>query len=251
MNFSGLLRRFADKLIKKPLPRIVTIKTFLPDGCRFEISTPVEEFRVERFGGEEDFTKMILSELTPSDILFDIGACVGMITIHAAKMGVRVVAFEPDPGYQSRLETNLRLNGLDQVKVINWAVSNMQGETVLYTDGVNGNSPSLREVENRGSAVIKTNTIDGALTRGEIPTPTVVKLDIEGAEILALRGMGHLLQSPTAPRAIFIETHPKFLPFFGSSEKEVLSMIESFGYVQVSKTERQGQIHYAFKRNPH
>ena len=249
MYLDGLLRGITDKFIRRRLPRIVTIKTFVPAGCQFEISTPVEAYRVECFGGEKIFTKKILSELTPSDVLFDIGACVGMVSVHAAKKGVHVVAFEPDPGYYSRLKTNLRLNGLDQVHVVPWAVSDKPGETVLYTDGVGGNSPSLRKVGDRGSVTVRTDTIDLALSRDEFPPPTVIKIDIEGAEILALRGLTRLLQSKTAPRAIFIETHPQFLPLFGSSEAEVMRLLESFRYIQKYKSQREGQMHYMYWRD--
>ena len=75
-----------------------------------------------------------------------------------------------------------------------------------------------------------------------------MKIDIEGAEMLALRGMSGLLQSNVAPRAIFIETHPEFLPLFGSSEIEVLALLESFGYIQAYKSQRKAQIHYVYKR---
>jgi len=230
------------------LPRIVTIRTFVPEGCRFEITIPVEAFRVEQYGNEEEFTRLILEELREKDVLYDIGACVGLVTVHAAKKCVHVVAFEPDPGYRSRLETNVRLNSLDNVQIIGWAVSDVQGMVTLFTDGVEGLSPSLREVGKRGSVRVRSDTIDNALGRGEIPVPDVLKMDIEGAEILALRGMRNLLASERAPRAFFLELHPDYLPAFDSCPAEVLSFLESFGYREVYKDVRDAQVHYIYQK---
>ena len=244
----SFVKSIRKRLIQKRLPRIVTLRAFVPEGCRFEISTPVEIFRVEKFGGEKEFTEMILSELMPSDILFDIGTCVGMVAVHAARKGVRVVAFEPDPGYRQRLATNLRLNAIESVQVIDWAVSDTPGEATLYTDGAGGKSASLRKTGERGSTVVRTESLDHAIERGELPRPTVMKIDIEGAEILALKGMKTLLQSDLAPRTVFIETHPEFLPHFGSSESEVLTLLDSWGYVRTYKSPRAGQSHYVYKR---
>jgi FkbM family methyltransferase len=205
---------------------------------------------VEGFGGEKEFVRLILGELRPSDVLYDIGACVGLVTVHAARKGICTVAFEPDPSYRLRLEKNLRLNKLNDVKILEWAVSDRQGEATLFTDGVEGLSPSLVEIGKRGSVKIRTDTIDNALERGDIRVPDVLKIDIEGAETLALRGMGRLLGSDKAPRTIFIETHPDFLPGFGSSELEVISLLCSFGYRKSFKARISNRLssvaHYVF-----
>jgi len=98
--------------------------------------------------------------------------------------------------------------------VMDWAVSNQRGIATLYTDGVEGNSPSLDQVGERGSVLVNTDSIDNAISESVLPLPTVVKMDIEGAEILAIQGMKKLLSSQDAPRCLFIELHPDFLPGF-------------------------------------
>jgi FkbM family methyltransferase len=182
-------------------------------------------------------------------VLFDIGACVGLVSVHAAMTGARVVAFEPEPQFRMRLMQNLRLNRLqDEVRVIDWAVSDAAGETELFTDGVAGLSPSLKRVGERGTITIRTDSIDNALARDELPRPSVIKLDIEGAETLALRGMRSLLTSPDAPRAIFIELHPDFLPGFGSTLDEATSLIASAGYRVAHDEQRADQIHRVYRK---
>ena len=229
-------------------PRVVTIRTFIPQGCRFEVSNPVEAFRIEQFGSEEEFTNLILEEIQPTDVFYDVGASVGFVTVHAARKGVHVVAFEPDSGYCSRLKGNLALNGLQKTQIVEWAVSDKEGEATLFTDGIEGNSPSLRESGNRGSVRVHTDSIDNALQRGLIPRPDVVKIDIEGAEVLALRGMQRLLQSEDSPRALFIEIHPALLLEFGSSPQEVDNILAQSGFSQEYRVQRAGEVHCVFRK---
>jgi FkbM family methyltransferase len=229
-------------------PRVATVQTFGAKASRFEITNATEAFRVEEYGGEEEFTRLLLRELRSTDVLYDIGACVGLVTVLAAQTGIHVVAFEPDPGFRSRLETNLRVNGLSSVQIVPWAVSDAAGEATLFTDGVAGRSPSLCQEGERGTVTVQTDSIDNALQRSEIPPPDVLKIDIEGAEILALRGMRGLLASSTAPRTIFIEIHPRFLSGFDSTTHEVVRSLKSFSYRQVHVVQRSGQIHCIFRK---
>jgi len=71
-------------------------------------------------------------------------------------------------------------------------------------------------------------------------------MDIEGAEILAIKGMRELLGSGQAPRAIFIEIHPAFLGMFGPSPNEVMMLVQSFGYRMEQMVESHDQIHCMF-----
>lgn len=223
---------------KSRYPYEVVIREIIPQGCRFEVSTGTERHRIEQFGDEEEFTRRILEETRPEEVLYDIGACVGFVSVHAAMKGAHVIAFEPDPSYRSRLLNNLGLNNLHDVTVIRWAVSDERGEARLFTEGnANGRSPSLRNDGDRNVVKVSTDTIDNALARGEIPSPDILKLDIEGAEILALRGMKAMLES-SPPRTIFIESHPSFLPSFGSSAEEVDELIRSYGYREDYRDER-------------
>src|SRR5660398_329033 len=76
-------------------------------------------------------------------------------------------------------------------------------QVFLYTDGTAGRSPSLRQTGSRAAIEVQTRAIDEALSSGVLPEPDIVKLDIEGAEGLALTGMRQLLTSPGRPRTIF------------------------------------------------
>ncbi|MFQ5447047.1 MAG: FkbM family methyltransferase, partial [Saprospiraceae bacterium] len=82
----------------------------------------------------------------------------------------------------------------------------------------------------QSSIKAKIITIDGLLETQEIPLPDVMKIDIEGAEMLALKGMSHLLSSPDRPRLIVLEIHPKFLPAFDTNVTEIFRFVLDKNY---------------------
>jgi FkbM family methyltransferase len=230
-------------------PPKVQLYDFEPLGCVFEVPTQMERYRVSELGDEREFIAKTLNALKLGDVFFDIGANLGLYAIHAAKKGVKVFAFEPDPGYRKRLIRNIKLNkSVDLIKVVEWAVSDKDDSVRLFTDGVDGVSPSLIPVGERKSVVIKTNSLDCAISNHELPFPTVLKIDIEGAEVLALKGMSKLLQSANAPRYIFVEMHPLFLSQLHSSVDECEQMLMSFGYEEESSIPRSNQIHSIYKK---
>lgn len=236
----GVRRSLAWSLVKRRLPHVLTLKDFQTPGVRFEVNNRVEYFRVVHHGGETEYLAAMLRDLREDDVLFDVGANVGLVALHAAKI-CRTVAFEPDPSFKHRLEVNAALNPDRPFDIEAFAISDSNASVALYTDGDAGNSPSL--VHQRGennSVSVSGRTLDTLLTEGRLPHPTVIKLDIEGAEILALRGAEDLLAGPRRPRALFIEVHDTFLPGFGSSADEVYALLKGFGYTTAAYHARRG-----------
>jgi FkbM family methyltransferase len=222
----------------------VALTDFDISGTRFEVGNLVEQFRVVDHGGESDYTAAMLRDLRPDDVLFDVGANIGLVALHAAKI-CRTVAFEPDPSFRRRLQVNTALNPERIFTLEPIAISDSDGDVVLYTDGEEGNSPSLvHQRGERGSVSVPARSLDSLLAEGRLPRPTVIKFDIEGAEILALRGAERLLTGSQRPRALFIEVHDTFLPGFGSSAGEVYSLLDEFGYTHaVYRACREDQTH--------
>jgi FkbM family methyltransferase len=171
-----------------------------------------------------------------------------LYAIHAAVRCKQVFAFEPDPGFQQRIQRNCSLNYLSNIHILPWAVSNQSGQTTLFTGGVAGKSPSLRDFGQGAPLSIEARSLDEEILQGRLPRPTVIKMDIEGAEWLALRGMSKLLSSPSPPRSLFVEIHPSFLRHFDASVEDVLSLIGSSGYQRVYHASRDQQEHFIFRR---
>ncbi len=243
--------------LKRRLRYPRTIRLHGPDGVlKFKVFNPVEEHRIIDSGGEEEVLERFLSEVGDEDCVFDIGASVGLMTIHAAAKATRgtVIAFEPDPETRSRLESNVAMNGFGNVRIIPWALGDQDGESILFSDGSAGLAPTLREQPDRigapkGEVAIQMRTLDRAVEQKMLPLPTILKIDIEGAEILCLKGARRLLAGDigSRPRMILIELHPLFLPDFGSSVGEVETILLDAGYSVAWNSERGDQIHSCYK----
>ncbi len=241
---TSIRRHAVRQVAKRRLPYVVALTDFENTGVRFELSNIVEHFRVIEHGGETEYLAAMLAHLRPDDVLFDVGANVGLVALHAAKI-CRTVAFEPDPSFKKRLEINSGLNADRRFDIEPIAISDSDGKVDLFTDGADGNSPSLVHQRGESGCVsVPARSLDSLVAEGRLPRPTVVKMDIEGAEILALRGGRNVLSGPDHPRLLFIEVHNGFLPGFGSSAAEVFSLLAEYGYTtEIYRAERWGQTH--------
>jgi FkbM family methyltransferase len=226
------------------MPQTLTVG--LLGEFQFRVENNVEISRTLDYGNEMVSLATLLFLLKPDDVVWDIGASVGLFTVHCASRCARVVAFEPDPATCSRLKENIALNNFcSHVQVKGLAVGNEKGTMELATDGLDGFAPVLAKGNlGRHGAVVQVpvETIDSLIKDGT-PVPSVVKIDIEGAEVLALKGGQQLLSGETRPRLLFIEMHPQFLPNFGATADGTAQMVENFGYRLLSTQKRAEQYH--------
>ncbi len=214
-------------------------------SIRFHVNNPVEMYRLQQFGGEKDQLEAFLTLLRNDDVLYDIGASVGAWSIPAAAKSTagKIISFEPDPENQLCLRANYELNGLNNYQIMPIALGDKPGELELFTAGAYAASPSLKPVNKISSSIkVKIETVDDLLARREIPLPTVVKIDIEGAEMMALQGMANLLRSNQKPRALVLELHPLFLPAFDTSLTAIFKFLIENGYQIAELASRDDQV---------
>ena len=165
--------------------------------------------------------KLFTQYLSPGDIVFDVGAHVGFYTLLASTLvGDKgsVIAFEPDPDNLTYLLSHLRLNHVENVKVISAAVSDAEG-TVLFKKGAKS---SMGRISSTGDFEVNIVSLDALVSRNEIPIPSLIKMDIEGEEYKALLGA----------QAILAEHHPTiFLATHGQDvHKRCCDYLSSIGY---------------------
>lgn len=166
----------------------------------------------------------------PGWIAYDVGANIGYVTLLLARaVGLegRVFAFEALPANLHRLRLNVKLNSMNpMVTIVPKAVTQISG-SVRFLVG-----PSVGTGKAEGSAgrrleyadVIEVSSIslDEFIFEDRHPAPQVVKMDIEGGEVLALPGMRSLLE----------EIHPLlFLELHGRESARVAwDMLHEVGY---------------------
>lgn len=170
---------------------------------------------------ESEFARRIVSAIRPGMTAFDVGAHSGYYTLLMARLvgsSGRVFAFEPNRKSAACLKHHLEINDIRNVEVIEAAVAESVGRS-LFTD-----TDYSGQLGNHGR-VVPTVRLD------DYPSPDFVKMDIEGAEGLALRGADRILSKQET--IWYIELHgPKarteckailrdkdcFLEWLGSAE---------------------------------
>ncbi|MBN8739008.1 MAG: hypothetical protein BGP24_10405 [Lysobacterales bacterium 69-70] len=134
-------------------------------------------------------------------VAVDVGANIGNHTLWFARRFARVVAVEPNPVCTHLLQASLLMNGVDNVHLLALGLSDTAGERPFHADlhGNLGRSGLAAELAasatrsfpvrvERGDTVLDATALAGLPLR-------LVKLDIEGHELAALRGMAGLLRT--------------------------------------------------------
>jgi FkbM family methyltransferase len=184
------------------------------------------------FGGLPDFAEMTFMRryLRQGDGFIDGGAHEGMYALLAAKLvgpSGDVRAFEAIPSYVDRVRANVAANGLDWVTVHPAALGAASGRTPFVVRGVGSR---IETAEDENSAV---TTITTELTRLDDVLPdrpwAMGKLDIEGAEHLALTGAATLI-ARAEPAVWMLECVDRFLMRFGSSVRDLRGWLDDRGF---------------------
>jgi FkbM family methyltransferase len=191
--------RWADRLVRASLrDRNVTLTHGVGKGLKFNGGNSNPDYA---FGTYELPVQNVLARyLQPGDIFYDIGANFGFFTAIAARLvgpSGRVYAFEPEWHNTRRIRVNLELNHLSNVSVLEKAVSCKSGTgKLLLTHYPGGHTLStvMAPPDVTATMAIETIAIDDAIENLEIDPPTLVKIDVEGAELDVLYGMADTLK---------------------------------------------------------
>lgn len=132
---------------------------------------------------EKDERELFCGAIRAGCAVLDVGANVGIYTLLAAKRGAMVFAIEADPRNVEVLRHHVHLNGFDdRVAIFHMAAAAEEGRVTLFRNPANsGGSSIFRGVD---PTSVTSNTIDSL----NLPPIDVCKIDIEGAEVMALSG---------------------------------------------------------------
>jgi FkbM family methyltransferase len=187
---------------------------------------------------ERDCWNFVKRFLQPDMVVFDLGANFGQYTLLAARcVGEhgRVHSFEPSHRIFGELQFNVELNGLSERCTLNrLAVSDAAGVARLsrYEEGaeVYGSLGSHRRSEATviGYEEVQTIRLDDYIAEKKIDHVDFIKMDIEGAELLALKGAERLLRdhAPT----ILLEMADINTDGFGYKAVEIWDFLTALGY---------------------
>lgn len=187
---------------------------------------------------EPELQAALVEFLKPGQVIYDVGANIGYVTMmlahHTGPAG-KVFAFEALPANVERIEKNIALNGLEKtVSVVSAAVMDRAGDVTFYVHesvgmGKAAGSAGRREEQYKAEITVAGLSLDEFVYQRGGPAPDVVKMDIEGGEVLALPGM----------KRILAENHPlMLLELHGpESEKAAWDALTAAGYTLCAMAE--------------
>lgn len=185
---------------------------------------------------EPKYEKSMAALMAGARTVLDIGANIGQYSMLFATKARRVIAFEPVPTLAAQLRENIALNKLgDTVRVVEAAVSDRNSKVAIYVaDDSNSGMASLVSSTTNRTIEVEAITIDSFLTANDVDSVDLIKMDIEGAELYALRGMTMLLRDQTPP--LVLEMNEKMMGEAGYSYADVLNILQPMGYKPYAMT---------------
>jgi len=223
--FDLLYRRATDTLALRRLPggpvfrrmRVGPVRVW-GEVSHFDFGTAF----FQRQGFEPETVALFTRVLGPGATVVDVGANHGYFSVLAAALvgpTGRVEAFEPNPPVADALAEVLARNGVDgRVSVHRVALADRDGEAEFFpsvspvNDGlssllVSDDAVAHGVIRADHSIRVPTETFDAFAERAELGRVDLLKIDVEGAEALVLRGMERTLAG-LPPRRIVCETTP-------------------------------------------
>jgi FkbM family methyltransferase len=183
--------------------------------------------------------------MKPEQVFFDVGAhhgWVSMWTLPLVGKDGKVYSFEPSPANLSILEWHRTSNDFSQWTVVPKAVSDVDGQAEFFLVDT-GDSP-MNSLTSGGAGApfmqghdirklaIQTITLDTFCSQVGL-RPDLVKIDVEGAELMVLRGASKVM-SESCP-TIILAVHPYWLPK-GQSTRQIFEFLTTHGYTMYAST---------------
>jgi FkbM family methyltransferase len=179
---------------------------------------------------DETPLKLLINLAKNIDVLFDIGANIGIISVILSKKmqpGTTIYSFEPAPNTFKFLADTARVQkGNAKVLPYKYAISN-KIETLHFTDMERTTRNHITNEEGRGTVAVDAITIDSFCATNKV-VPQLFKIDVEGAEYRALQGMAQTLKNNNC--TVLVEIHPEFLQEHGVTDKMFEEYVNAIGY---------------------
>jgi FkbM family methyltransferase len=216
-----------------------------PPGYRFQMKLQWQGNTAYVLGAyEEEFVQALRLHIHPGDACMDVGAHLGYYCLTMARMvgpSGRVISFEPIRENLAVLEENVALNNPANVELVNVALGDRPGVASLLGSESETitSTPSTRGYAVKGprsSVEVRVDTLDAFLKR-EGHRPSVIKIDVEGAELDVLKGSRETLK--TVRPVVLLKIH-------GSGDSTTREVSDFFTAVSYSVSKLGARGHETF-----
>lgn len=221
---------------RRPLRFLAANLLWLSRACRFFVidrgsyrlrfypTSLSREYWLDRSERVED-ESIIIALVSPGDVVVDVGANVGAITLAASRAvgeAGRVHAFEPHPRTFKYLQGNLELNQAVNVMAHNVALGEDDG-TVIFSSRRSDDQNYV--VQSADGIPVEARRLDDVL-RDE-PRIALLKVDVEGYELAVLKGAAEALRRSDS---VFFEAWEDLAKRYGYSTPEINAYLQNLGF---------------------
>lgn len=170
---------------------------------------------------ESSVTELLKDNLEQGDFYLDVGSNKGYHVLEASEIvgqSGKVIAVEPNPENVEDLRQNLSMNEAENVEIMEVALADENRESEFRTSSMSGTGEIVDD-EQEGDFTVNLRSFDDLLEKEKLEKPTVVKIDVEGAERKTLKGMKNFLEEENVK--LIVELHREKV-----EEEEFLSDLE-------------------------
>ncbi len=220
--------------------------TYLKSGQKIFVDTRSVDIGTHlMFGGwwESNYATAFCNLLKPGDVVLDIGANHGFYSLIAAPRilpGGHVYAFEPSKSFYDLIRASVSVNGLgDTVSVVNLALGDSEADVTLEFDRHWSGDGHLQMGQTRSAIsdfqtelvreTVKCVSLDNYLG-AKLAKVDVIKMDIEGAEGLAIKGMSKIIDRSRNLK-MMMEFCPAMMAGLECDASFVVQFLESRGFM--------------------
>ena len=243
MKKKSIIIRLRRKLFRflygKGSPRLIQIR-YGRLKLKIMSDSPMAELLFSGVGFEEREMKYINSITKPGDIVMDVGANVGIYTLFFSNlvgMTGHVWSFEPSPLAVSILRENVAMNFLKNVSVVEKLLADKIGPIEFYIfdntgdvyNSIGASERPVEEIKASKAIIMKSYTLDAFADENKIKKINIIKIDVEGAEELVLRGGVGLLEK-SDKLIVLSELYEPSLTQCGCSVESLVSFMRSIGF---------------------
>jgi len=225
-----LLRKFFRKILKKLFREGV----FIYLGNKYKVKIIPDFIGYVNFGGKHNIGwNDCIDSLNGDETFFDIGAHIGLYTLPAAiKLSKgKVYAFEPATINYKILTKHIKMNSLVNVEAKNLLVGDLD-KNVKFFEQTTSVSPKnsivmIDKISHYNTIYKKQVSLDNHFKDLSV-IPDIIKIDVEGAEVLVIKGAKKLI-TKSKPK-IYLSIHPGRINEMGQSIEELLELIDNLNY---------------------
>ena len=184
--------------------------------------------------------KLPLAGLT----VYDVGSFEGLLALFFASRAKQVICYEPNSRNHSRLLDNIKLNGFTNVQVRKTGVGEAPQQIQMLWNpampgGASAETVTAAHLQDTVSSVqvetIPITTLDKDAEENRLPAPDLIKIDIEGWELEALRGARQLLRRFRP--ALYLEMHGETMAEKKRKVADIVQFLEEAGYPVIEHVE--------------